>query len=175
MSNYCWILYFVVIVSAIAISLLAAILNFLQYLNQKRVFYSFSHGKLLTWFLMRIWALLGAPLPTAWIVIFHFQCASCMFNYFMYFIQLASKIKPDFVSLHLLWWQKAASEYMNKGRKNSHLPWVSCNIISKFKDHVSCCFFTIFFYSTWYLMWLLCATLMCLWDTLLSVTIFMIC
>lgn len=106
-------------------------------LDQKRVFYSFSHGKLFTWFLVRIWALLGVLLPTAGTGTFHFQCASCMFKYFMYFIQSASKIQPDFVSVRLLWWQKVARENMNKAQKHSHLPWVSCYVTLKFKDRVS--------------------------------------
>lgn len=63
---------------------------------------------------------------------------------------------------------------MNKAWKNSHLPCVSCYNILKFKDNVSHCFFTIFFYSTWYLIWLLCTTWMCPWYILLSVRVFMI-
>lgn len=88
--------------------------------DQKRIFYTFSYRKLLTWFLMRIWALLGI-LPTAWTVIFHFQCVhaclttSCnLFNQFQKFKHILSHYN--------YWWQKTAREYMNKSQKNRHLP-----------------------------------------------------
>lgn len=99
-----WILHFVIIIFAIAGSFLAAVIHFL---DQKRVFYNFSHGKLFNWFLIRTRALLVVLLLTVRTLIFHFQNALDILNYFMFFIQSASKDKPDFVLLHLLWWQKA--------------------------------------------------------------------
>lgn len=98
-----WILRFVIIIFAIAGSFLAAVIHFL---DQKRVFYNFSHRKLFNWFLIRTRALLVVLLPTVRTLIFHLQYASDMLNYFMFFIQSASKHKPDFGLLHLLWWQK---------------------------------------------------------------------
>lgn len=76
--HYHWTISFVIIVSAISLYLLAAILHFFQYLIKRQSqigwIWGFFHcGKLLTLFLMRIWALLEVLLAIAWTVIFHFH------------------------------------------------------------------------------------------------------
>lgn len=110
MVNYCWILFFVVIVSAIPLRLLSATLHFFQYLIKRESYYIglvfFPVWEIIKNFVLKEkLGSTGGSLDCCMSSVFSHSFCFSMLNYSMYFIQSASKIQPDFVPLHLIrWW-----------------------------------------------------------------------
>lgn len=110
MVHYYWIIFFVIIVSAIPFYLLAAILYFFQNLIKRQShigwiwLWVFLPWEIINFVLNENLGSTGGSLGYCMNSDFSLSLYFNMLNYTMYFLQLASKIQPDFVSLHFLWW-----------------------------------------------------------------------
>lgn len=104
MVHYHWTISFVIIVSAIHLYLLAAILHFFQYLIKRQSHIGFSLWEINNFVLNENLGSTGGSLGYCMNSDFSLSFYFSMLNYTMYFLQLASKILPDFLSLYLLWW-----------------------------------------------------------------------